>query len=135
MADYYPAWYWLQPNHYPAPPPQKNQWLPWVIIFLLIVGSFYTVYIYIQPEFVIDSVTCSQRYIVAHLITSKAGRMLMGDFSVEMGPKTYSKKLTASVEEGDRLDVVFVVSLAPGNYEGILNFRGNPIGTFQCTVR
>ena len=135
MADYYPAWYWIQPNHYAPPPPQRNQWLPWVVIFLLIVGSFSTIYFYIQPDFVLDSVACSQKYLVAHLITSKAGRMLMGDFKLEIGDKVYSKRITASVEEGDKLDVVFVVSLAPGEYQGTVYFRGSPVGTFSCSVR
>ena len=135
MADYYPAWYWVQPNHYPEPPPPKNQWLPWLVILLLILGSFYTIYLYIQPEFVVESATCSQKYIVLHLITSKAGRMLMGDFRVEIGEMKYVKRVTASVEEVDRLDIVFVVNLAPGRYEGIAYFRENPIGTFRCTIR
>jgi len=110
-------------------------WLAWIIIFLLILGSFYTIYIYIQPEFVIDSVACTRTYVIGHLITAKAGRMFMGTFELEIGEKTYTRRMTLSVEEGDRVDVVFPVSLAPGRYEGVLLFRGNPIGTFSCTVR
>jgi len=135
VVDYYPSWYWVQPNHYPPPPPTRNKWLPWIVIFLLIIGSFYTIYLYIQPEFVIDKVTCTRNYVIAHLITSKAGRVFMGSFEMEIGKARYVKKVSASVEEGKSIDVVFTVSLAPGKYEGILYFRSQPIGSFSCEVR
>lgn len=135
MGTYYPSYYWVQPNTYPTPPPAKNKWLPWILIFLLIVASFYTIYLYIQPDFVLESAACSKQYVVMHLITAKTGRFFMGDFSVNIAGKDYSKKLTSTVAEGEKLDVVFKVALAPGTYSGEAYFRGVFLGEFSCQVR
>ncbi|HDR53065.1 MAG TPA: hypothetical protein ENN60_00090 [archaeon] len=132
---YYPNYYWVQQNHYPPPPTKSKAWLPWAVIFLLILVSFYTIYIYIQPEFVLREVDCSQNYVVAHFIMSKSGRFFMGNFELNIGGKIYEKKMTSIVTEGELLDVVFHTSLAPGSYQGTVGFRGVPAGTFSCLVR
>lgn len=135
MSKYYPNYYWTHPNDYPAAPAPKNKWLPWAVIFLLIIASFYTIYIYIQPDFVLDDIACSQQYVVLNLITAKSGRFFMGDFEVNIAGKAYDKRVTDTVEEGERLDVVFKVSMAPGSYSGEASFRGNYLGEFSCNVR
>ena len=132
---YYPNYYWVQQNHYPSPAHAKKGWLPWAIIFLLIMASFYTIYIYIQPEFVLRDVSCSRSYAVAHFIMAKSGRFFMGSFKMDVEGKVYEKSLTSSVAEGELVDVVFKVNLSPGTYSGTISFRGEETGTFRCTVR
>lgn len=135
MGTYYPSYYWVHPNTYPRAPTPQNRWLPWVVIFILIVASFYTIYIYIQPDFVLESVACSKQFTVLHLITAKSGRFFMGTFSLNIGSKEYTSKLTNTVEEGEKLDVVFKVNLAPGTHSGEAYFRGAYLGDFSCQVR
>lgn len=136
MGNYYPSYYWVQSNNYPPAPDGRNQWLPWLIIFLLIVASFYTIYLYIQPDFVLKGGDCSKQFVVVHLLTAKSGRFFLGDFSADLAGKMYTKRLTSSVEEGETLDVVFKVSLAPGaTYSADVYFRNENLGTFSCKVR
>lgn len=131
---YYPNYYWVQQNHYPSPAEQKKAWLPWAVIFLLIMASFYTIYLYIQPEFIFQDVTCTQTYVTAHFIMAKSGRFFMGNFELDISGKVWEKTLTSTVVEGDTLSVVFRVALAPGQYSGNLKFRDAPTGEFNCTV-
>jgi len=117
------------------PAPAQKTWLPWAVIFMLILASFYTIYIYIQPEFILRDVTCSRNYAVAHFIMAKSGRFFMGKFKLSIAGRTYEKTLTSTVAEGDLVDVVFNVNLAPGGYSGEVSFRGESTGDFTCTVR
>ncbi|MBR9681077.1 MAG: hypothetical protein GOU98_04640 [Candidatus Altiarchaeota archaeon] len=135
MSDYYPSYYWVQPTNYPNAPQTKNTLLPWAIIFLLILASFYTIYLYIQPDFVLEDTACSKQYVVLKLITAKAGRFFMGEFETNLAGIEYTKKITSTVTEGEKLDVVFKVGLAPGTYSGEAYFRGEILGDFSCTVR
>lgn len=135
MSDYYPSYYWVQPASYPEAPQPKNKFLPWVIIFMLILASFYTIYLYIQPDFVLEDVACSKQYVVTKLITAKAGRFFLGNFMINLAGLEYNKKITSTVTEGEKLDVVFKVGLAPGTYSGETYFRGSILGEFSCTVR
>ena len=135
MLVYYPNYYWLEQNHYPKPPGTERSWLPWAVIFILIMVSFYTIYIYIQPEFVLQDVTCSRDFVVANFLMSKSGRFFMGNFELNVAGKAYEKKLTSSVLEGEDLAVPFTVSLSPGTYQGTVYFRNQATGTFSCTVR
>ncbi|MBR9682011.1 MAG: hypothetical protein GOV00_04415 [Candidatus Altiarchaeota archaeon] len=132
---YYPNYYWVQQNHYPQAEPHKKAWLPWAIIFILIMASFYTIYIYIQPEFILSDVSCAQNYAVAHFVMAKSGRFFMGTFKMDIAGKIYEKSLTSTVMEGDSLDVVFKVNLSPGSYMGDMSFRGEYTGDFECVVR
>ena len=135
MPDYYPTYYWMQPSDYPPPEPQPNRVLPWLVIFFLIIGSFYTIYSFVQPDFALRGIDCDRNYVVVNLLTAKSGRMFSADFQIDISAASYSKKLTASVEEGQDLNVVFPVSLAPGTYTVLSHFRGNLIGSDKCTVR
>jgi len=135
MGTYYPSYYWVHPNNYPKAPEPQNKWLPWAVIFILIVASFYTIYIYIQPDFVLESAACSQSFSVLHLITAKSGRFFMGKFAINMAGITYESEMTNTVEEGQKLDVVFKVNMAPGTYSGEAYFRGTYLGDFSCQVR
>jgi hypothetical protein len=135
MGTYYPSYYWVQQNNYPQAPGTRNKWLPWFVIFLLIIASFYTIYIYIQPDFILDDIACSKQYVVMHLVTTKSGRFFLGEFSVDIAGRDYVKKLTSTVTEGERLSVGLEVSLAPGEYSGEAYFRGNLLGEFSCRVR
>lgn len=135
MPTYYPTYYWMQPPDYPAPEPQPSPYLPWIVIFFLIVASFYTIYTFVQPEFALKSIACDRGYVVVNLITAKSGRMFAAEFQADIGSASYTKKLTASVEEGQEISVVFPANLAPGSYDVLTFFRGNLIGNGRCTVR
>jgi hypothetical protein len=132
---YYPTYYWTHPNFYPEAPRPDKRALPWVIIFALIIASFYTIYLYIQPDFVLESAACSENYIQVNLITAKAGRFFMGHFSVDLAGLTYKTSITDAVEEGEKVHAVFSVSLAPGTYSAEAFFRGKSLGEFSCQVR
>ena len=132
---YYPNYYWVQQNHYPQPAAAKKTWLPWAVIFVLIIASFYTIYIYIQPEFIMREVACSQNFVIADFVMAKSGRFFMGKFAIDVAGKVYEKTQTSSVSEGDIFKVVFEVNLAPGSYTGVTSFRNEPTGSFSCTVR
>ena len=135
-GDYYPNTYWVQPNAYPIPQ-KRNTLAPWIVIFLLIVASFYTIYVYIQPEFSLSGIACSQKIVVVKLLTSKPGRFFMGEFKLVL-PKsgvTFSLRTSASVELGQKLEVPIDVNLQPGNYQFDIYFRGKLLGRESCTVK
>ena len=135
MGTYYPSYYWTHPNTYPQAPAPQNKTLPWVVIFSLILASFYTIYLYIQPDFVLaENTACSEEYIQLRLITTKAGRFFMSEFSVNIAGIDYKKKVTSTVTEGEKLDIIFTPSLAPGVYSGDAYFRGTFLGEFTCQV-
>ena len=81
-----------------------------------------------------ESAACSKQYTIVHLITAKAGRFFMGEFSVNIAGIDYTDKVTSTVTEGEKLDIVFDVALAPGTYSGEAYFRGSFLGDFSCRV-
>ncbi len=134
--EYYPNYYWVQPNAYP-PPPRQNKMLPWLVVFVLTVASFYTIYLYIQPEFSLEGLACSERIVVIKLLTSKPGRFFEGEFRLVLPSAgiEYSLRTSDSVDLGEQLQVPVDVSLQPGTYRFDVYFRNNLLGQETCTVR
>ena len=134
MSTYYPSYYWTHPNTYPQAPASKNKALPWIIIFSLILASFYTIYLYIQPDFKLESAACSKNYLQLKLITTKAGRFFESEFSANIAGLDYTERFTSTVSKGEDLDIIFAISVAPGRYTGEAYFRGIFLGEFNCQV-